>query len=69
MEGAGDTGLCHLIDSLRLVALIMQAEFAAVGAVQTGDQVEAGGFAGTVGANQAVNLSLTDADTDIVHRG
>ncbi|MNV84317.1 hypothetical protein D3C71_1781810 [compost metagenome] len=69
LEGAGDTGLCHLIDSLRLVALILQTKLAAVGPVQASDQVETGGFSCTVRPDQPVNFALVNADADVIHRG
>lgn len=68
LEGASDAGLRHFIDRTGPVALALQAKFALVGAIQTGDQIEAGGFTGAVRPDQAVDFSTADAHADVIHR-
>lgn len=68
LEGAGNAGLRHFVDRLGLIALARQAELARVGAIQAGDQVEAGGLTGAVRPNQAVDFPLADAHADVIHR-
>ena len=65
LEGARDARLRDLVHRGRLVRRAAQHEGAAVGRVQAGDDVEEGGLAGAVGADQAVDLARIDGDADV----
>jgi hypothetical protein len=65
LKGAGNTGLGHGVHRCRLVGLAGQLEAATVRRVQAGQHIEESSLAGTVGANQAVNLPALDADADV----
>ena len=56
LKGPRNARLSHLVHRAGLVRLACQLEAAAVGRVQTGDDVEERGFASTIGADQAVHL-------------
>jgi hypothetical protein len=68
LEGARDAGLGDLVHGGRLVGRAAQHEAAGVGRVQAGDDVEEGGLAGAVGADQAVDLAGVDRDADVRQR-
>ena len=68
LEGARDARLGHLVHRAGLVGLAAELEAAAVGDVQAGDDVEEGGLAGAVGADQAVDLAALDGDAHVGQR-
>ena len=68
LEGAGNARLGDLVHRARLVRLAAELEAAGVGRVEAGQHVEEGGLAGSVGADQAVDLAALDRDADVRQR-
>src|SRR5699024_5895516 len=68
LEGAGDAGTDDLVGLFAVHPLAAQVEGALGGHVDAGDQVEDGGLARAVGADQPHQLGLADLDVEIVHR-
>ena len=58
LEGTRNAGLGHFMRRRRRIRFAGQLEGAAVGLIQAGDDIEEGGLAGAVGADQAVDLAL-----------
>ena len=68
LKGSRDARLCHGVHRRGLVGLTRQGKRAAVGRVQTGQDVKEGRFSSAVGADQAVNLAALDLDAHIAER-
>ena len=66
LECTGDTPLVDLLGCQILHLCTIQIEGAGGGLVYAGQQVEDGGFTGTIGADQTVDLILLNADVHIL---
>ena len=68
LEGSCDS---LLIDIHRMLAgdiHAVQKNTSAIGTVNSGQQIKDGSLSGTIGADQAIELSLFNPDIEIVHR-
>src|SRR5690606_33337213 len=68
LEGAGDAGVDHIPGLGAGQVLAVEADRAAVGLDQLGDQPQQGGLAGAVGADHADHLIAADLKADVVDR-
>ena len=65
LEGPGDAGFRDLVHGARFVRLALQDEASRVGRVEAGDHVEEGRLAGSVGADQAIDLATPDLEAHV----
>ena len=68
MKSARNACARHLVHSLGLIGLAGQHKFAAIGCVQTRDDIEKSGFARAIGADQAINLATANLHMHIGQR-
>ena len=68
LEGAGDARGGHFLNIVRKIGFPADSELAAVRRVKPGNQVKAGGFPCAVGADQAVDFTLINAQRYVVDR-
>ena len=58
LEGSGDAGLSHLVNGAGFVGLAVEFKPTGVRLVEAGNDIEKGGLACPIGANEAVDLPL-----------
>ena len=68
MKGARNARLRHQMHRLRFVGLAVQGKAAAVGRIQTRDDIEKSGFASAVRADQPIDFTAPYVQTDIGQR-
>ena len=68
LKGARNADAGHLMHGCGLVGMAGQGERAAVGRDQTGDDVEEGGLARAIGANQPIDLTTLDGQAHVLKR-
>ena len=68
LKSAGDPCGGHFLNILRKIGFPADSELAAVRRVKPGNQIKTGGFSRAVGANQAVDFALVDAQRYVVDR-
>jgi hypothetical protein len=68
LERAGDADLDDLVGGDAQEVPLVERDLAGVGLVQPADDVEEGGLAGPVGADQGADLALLDGEREAVER-
>ena len=68
LEGAADAGGADLVGAKPVYPLFLKKNFSRIRRVNAGDQVEDGGLAGAVGADEGVDAALRDLEGGLVHR-
>ncbi len=65
LKRARNAGLGHFVNGRGPVGFAGQFETAAVGCVEAGEDIEEGGLAGAIGADQAIDLAALDGDAHL----